>query len=77
MHTPLICAAGSNEVGIASTLGAVVNCGSMSWDGPPLLHSIENDNFDMAHWLLFHGADTSLTDRHLQTPWNKMWWLIL
>jgi hypothetical protein len=80
LRTPLWHAAGSNQVAIASALlesGAEVNSGSMSYNGPPLCYSISFGNFDMAHWLLFHGADTGLTNRHLITPWHTIWERIL
>jgi hypothetical protein len=76
MQTPLFEAATSDQVEIASALlesGAAPNIRSMSLNGTPLFQSIELGNFDMAHWLLFHGADTSLTNCHMDTPWSKLW----
>ncbi|RYP74523.1 hypothetical protein DL771_002997 [Monosporascus sp. 5C6A] len=72
--SPLHETVASGELAVASALltsGANVNTSEMTWSGPPLRLSATWQRFNMAHFLLFHGANPNLTDAHLQTTWTR------
>lgn len=54
--------------------GANVNTSEASWNGPPLIRSIPYGRMtEAAHYLLLHGADTTMINSRSENAWNQIW----
>lgn len=75
-RTPLVHAAETGRIAMQSILvesGAQVNAAAWTWNGPPLNIAVQGGNFDMAHSLLFNGADPTLQSSHSENSWYIFW----